>query len=400
MIMKTFAAILLLCFIVLTVPSHGQPYKGNITFGGETRDYMVYLPGSYNESAEFPLVIYLHAYGRTAQQGMDYSQLHVAAETSGYIAAYPSAAPNWNSGISDNPYFSTPDHDDVGFIDVLIDTLRGRYSIDNSRVYACGFSNGGFMAYRLACELGHRIAAVASVGGVHSNTIAAGCNPVRTVPVLHIHGTGDFVVPPDGNEHWPSVDQTLDYWTTRNNCAQADSVALADTDPGDGCTVTRYTYRNSSGITGVEYYRILGGGHTWPGAGPIGVPLGNTNHDIDANAVILSFFDDITNPLTDIGETGNQHVPKDYSLEQNYPNPFTASTTIRFALPKPMTASLIVTDALGREVWRAAASDGEEWRPAGRHSVMFDGSGLPSGMYFYRLETDKTVPARKMLLLK
>jgi len=398
--MKTVPALLLLCFFIPTPPTHGQPLEGSFPFGGVSRDYMVHLPGSYDESATYPLVIYLHAYGRSAQLGMDYTQLHLTADTSGYIVAYPNAAPNWNSGIGDNPYFGTPDHDDIGFIDALIDTLRGRYSIDNSRVYACGYSNGGFMAYRLACELGHRIAAIASVGAVLSGSIAAQCNPVRPVPVLHIHGTGDFVVPPGGNDHWPSVRQTLDHWITENSCTRADSVTVADTDPGDGCTVMKFTYSNCANSSIIEYYRVLGGGHTWPGAGPIGVPAGNTTHDIDANAVILSFFDQFTNLLTDISDERTDAVPMRFSLEQNFPNPFNPTTTIHLTLPRPMTASLTVTDALGREVWRSAGTDGTQpWR-AGRHSAVFDGKKLPSGMYFYRLETEEAVLVKKMMLLK
>ena len=397
MIMKTFPALLVLCFALLAVPSHAQLHQGSFTFDGETREYMVYLPGSYDGSSDAPLVISLHCYAWTAQQWMDYSQLHLAADASGYIVAYPSAIPDWNSGIGENPYFPTPQHDDVGFIEALIDTLRQHYSIDNSRVFACGFSNGGFMSYRLACDLSHRIAAIASVAGVLPNSIAAGCNPIRTVPVLHIHGSGDFVVPVDGNAHWPSVSQTLDHWISRNNCTQADSTAIANSDPNDGCTVMRFSYTNCEQSSDIEYYRVDGGGHTWPGAGPGGVPLGNTTHDIDANAVILSFFDGITNPLADMAEDMGAVMPTQCSLQQNYPNPFNPTTTISYELPRSMEVRLIVTDALGREVWTAG---GRKLEAGGKYSVVFDASGMPSGVYFYRLVTEDAVLVKKMVLMK
>ena len=141
---------------------------------------------------DIPLVIYLHGYGWTAEQDMNYTRLYEVADTTGYIVVYPSGAPYWNSGISDNPDLATSDVDDVGFINALIDTLSAQYSIDFERVYACGYSNGGFMSYKLACQLSNRIAAIASVGGVMPNSLMKNCNPLRTMPILEIHGTNDW----------------------------------------------------------------------------------------------------------------------------------------------------------------------------------------------------------------
>ncbi|PLX33616.1 MAG: hypothetical protein C0600_00145, partial [Ignavibacteria bacterium] len=90
-------------------------------------------------------------------------------------------------------------------------------------------------------------------------------------------------------------------------------------------------------------------------------------------------------------------IPASCILHQNYPNPFNPSTTISFELPRPMAVRLIVTDALGREVWNAGAR-GHYAR--GRHSVIFDASGLPSGVYCYRLVTEDAVLVRKMVVMK
>jgi hypothetical protein len=89
--------------------------------------------------------------------------------------------------------------------------------------------------------------------------------------------------------------------------------------------------------------------------------------------------------------------PKSMLLYSNYPNPFNPSTTIRFYLPKTSIISLIVTDALGREITRLI--DSEE-RDDGDHSVTLTIKDLPSGMYMYRLAGEGEVRTHGMLLLK
>jgi hypothetical protein len=89
-------------------------------------------------------------------------------------------------------------------------------------------------------------------------------------------------------------------------------------------------------------------------------------------------------------------VPTSFGLAQNYPNPFNPRTTIAYDLPQPAFVRLVVYDNLGREL--RILSEGPQM--AGRYTVMFDGTGLGSGIYFYRLQTGETVLTRKMILLK
>jgi N-acetylneuraminic acid mutarotase len=174
-----------------------QPVKentfqlGSFEYEGRTRNYEVYLP--YNYHTNMPVVFALHGYTETVQWFKDYTQLHKLGNTTGFITVYPAAiGKSWNSGLIAPgwPYIDTTVND-VGFISALIDTLEANYDIDMNRIYCCGYSLGGEMTYRLAIELGYRFAAVASVCGLINDVSGNLGDPIRPIPILHIHGTED-----------------------------------------------------------------------------------------------------------------------------------------------------------------------------------------------------------------
>ena len=172
----------------------------------------------------------------------------------------------------------------------MIDTLDNHYSIDLSRIYVCGFSNGGLMSYRLACQLSNRIAAIASVSGVISSGTADNCNSLHPMPVLHIQGTEDHLLPWSGKTGWNSVDLTLSYWSDFNDCAQVDTILLPDLDPTDGCIVEKISYSNCSGKSRVILYKVINGGHYWPDVEPRFSFPGKITNDINAVVEIWNFF--------------------------------------------------------------------------------------------------------------
>jgi hypothetical protein len=97
---------------------------------------------------------------------------------------------------------------------------------------------------------------------------------------------------------------------------------------------------------------------------------------------------------TGIGEI--EELPGQFSLSQNFPNPFNASTNISFALSEPQNVVLNVYDLLGREVGTLI----DERMPAGAHTTVFDASALSSGIYFYRLRAGDLDETKSMILLK
>jgi polyhydroxybutyrate depolymerase len=265
--------------------------NGSFEIDGRNRHYKVYLPENYSNTSDLPLMIYLHAYDWNPNRGMDYTQMNLVADTSGFILVCPSAINNrWNSGVGDNPIWPAPEVDDVGFINALIDTLNENFSIDPKRIYACGFSNGGFMSHKLACQLSHRIAAIASVGGIISAGTVEKCNSQRAMPVLQIHGTLDNTVPINGTSGWYSVDETMSFWSELNGCVKVDTIQVPDIVLSDGCTIQKIIYSNSNRKIKAIYFKVEKGGHSWPSATADYSWSGNRNLDINASVEIWNFL--------------------------------------------------------------------------------------------------------------
>ena len=135
-----------------------------------------------------------------------------------------------------------------------------------ARIYCTGFSNGAAMTYRLAAELTHRLAAIAPIAG-NLLEIAFTWNPIHPIPVLEMHGTADATVPYyDGPDELWSVEESLNFWIQNNNCSlPADTILLPDINTGDNSTVEKISWTNCSDNSSVIHYKIINGGHTWPG---------------------------------------------------------------------------------------------------------------------------------------
>lgn len=271
-----------------------------IVHDGQTREYDVFLPAAYSAGVQMPMVFNLHGIGSNVFEQKFYTNFNSVANAEGFIVVIPQGltdtvgsgdvTPHWNS------YFGS-DVDDVGFLNLLIDAVYTDYDIDLARVYSTGFSNGGFMSYRLACELSDRITAIASVSGSVVLTQFTNCTPSRGVPVMQIHGTEDEVVLYDGTPGFsPPIPDLVDYWVGLNNCDATPTVIdVPNNSTTDNSTVQIEKYLNGDGGSEVWFYIVDNGGHTWPD-GAIDLPGQVTNHDFNASEDIWEFFNQFTHP--------------------------------------------------------------------------------------------------------
>lgn len=252
--------------------SSAQPYRfeSTIESDGRFRTYVISLPSAYyeNDTQRFPLVLALHGTGGSAKQMERMYGLNEKAASTGFIILYPEGIQgdgilglrSWNAGRCCEDAMEK-NVDDIGFISTLIDRMITDFKVDSKKVYVTGMSNGGMMAYRLACELSDKIAAIAAVS---STMMADACEPARAVPVLHIHSLLDTKVPYAGGigiggYNFNSVDSTLSVWTTFGQCE-----ATPERLDNGQFIITRW--KDCKEGVSIESYVTYDGGHSWPGA--------------------------------------------------------------------------------------------------------------------------------------
>ena len=224
------------------------------------REYILYIPDSYDGSTSVPLMLNFHGFGGSASNFMVNTDMRPIAESNNFILVYPQGScsegsSHWNPCPIGGDNKSTAD--DVGFIESLIEKISSQYNVDHERIYAAGYSNGSMMAFGLANYKSELIAAVASVSGAMLGCIGPTSHPM---PVVHFHGTSDEVIPYDGNGYYNAVQSTLDYWINFNN---TNSIPSIYTDNSGVMTIDHYIYDQGDNSVSVEHYKYNGGGHVW-----------------------------------------------------------------------------------------------------------------------------------------
>jgi polyhydroxybutyrate depolymerase len=255
----------------------------SIHSGGLNRTFLVHLAPSYGNQPQ-PLMINYHGYDNTAQRTAQRTNMGAEADKAGFILVFPQGVdspPSWNAGIG--AFGPTGGTDDVQFTRDIISYFEHNYCVNPHRIYVTGYSLGGGMAYRIACTLSDQIAAFATVAGAYYR-IPGGCNPSRPVPLLEIHGQADGYAPYNGNLSMgmAAVQVYLNFWLAHDRCNPTNKVIFQKAD------VTGIEWPHCANGTIVQHYRIIDGGHTWPGSSPT-LGLGYNTHTIDANVVIWNF---------------------------------------------------------------------------------------------------------------
>ena len=225
------------------------------------RNYLIYIPDSYDSEIDYPLMFLFHGFGGIASEFINTADMRDLAESKNFIVVYPQGldlagtGSHWN--CSNPSADNKSDVDDIGFIENLIDQLILDYPvIDSKRIYAAGYSNGGFMSYYLACN-SKKFAAIGSVAGTMLDDSYQSCNANFPTAMINIHGTNDFDVPYDGNTYYPSIPEVVDWWKNFNNTPNEDLLTNQDG------SIEQYKYYNDAGDIYVEHIKILGGDHFW-----------------------------------------------------------------------------------------------------------------------------------------
>ncbi len=268
-------------------------YEQSLNSEAGVRTFQIHVPPGLDPSKPAPLVFAFHGGGENAWQFEGFTHIHDKSDSSGFVlieadgtpalgpSALPPASPDsgvvlevFNAGNCCEYAAQTSGNvDDVGFVSAMIDSVESQICIDPKRVFSTGFSNGGMLSHRLACQLADRIASIVAVSGgsgqtdydkMPSETLFP-CNPGRPVPVLHIHGTQDACYPFDGGwgplslVTFQPVVVTIQDWLTRNGCSTGSPTTVLT---NGAATCNMYPCPEAGAV---ELCTIDGGGHYWPG---------------------------------------------------------------------------------------------------------------------------------------
>lgn len=259
-------------------------YSATLTVNGVSRRYLVIRPNPAPASA--PMLLMLHPSNTLPELMANLAYADDYALTQGYWAVLPQAL----GGVwKDDP--TTSGADDVQFIAALIDTLA-RQGVDPTRVYATGYSSGGFMAERLACQLADRIAAFTIDAAELKGGLAGQCAPAVQRPKLYFLGTADNTVPYAGIASgsaaglW-SASATMSWWAGRQKCGGVLATLLPNRAADNNATSVQLTQYTGCASGALALYTITGGEHAWPGG--ITQSAGVTTQDIMATGLTWKF---------------------------------------------------------------------------------------------------------------
>jgi polyhydroxybutyrate depolymerase len=229
----------------------------------DERHFILQVPETISNNP--PLFISLHGSGGRADRVSLLYQFQTMVNDAGYIGAFPDAiireddVSTWNAHDST---YGIPFVDDVSYISNIIDTLRSSHNFDPARVLVLGWSNGGFMANLLACEIPDKISAIYTLAG-NLRAELTDCSSNGNVAIQHLHPTGDQTVPfaGDSNRGYISAEEANGRWVTFNQCDNStDTIGPFDLTrdvPSDDSN--SYRYQNCQ--ANVEFTIIDGSDH-------------------------------------------------------------------------------------------------------------------------------------------
>ena len=257
-------------------PAGTKSYGATINVGGVTRRYVVVRPDPAPASA--PLLLVLHPTDTTPELTANFTFVADFVESQGFWAVMPEAeGGTWKAEPLDG-------EQDKNFLAALIDVLVSQ-GVDRERVSVAGYSSGGGMAERMACEMADRVASIGVVAATLPLSLYLSCTPSVQRPKVYVLGTDDELVPYYGllDLGLGSAAVMMDFWASRQGCSGSVVTPLPDIE-NDGTTVQREERTGCTGNKTLQLYTVENGGHAWPG-GTTDL-AGRTSRDMSATGVI------------------------------------------------------------------------------------------------------------------
>jgi polyhydroxybutyrate depolymerase len=233
----------------------------NLQLDGVTRNYLIYPPKTYDSVSPVPLLFNFHGYGGTSNDHLTSADMRSLADQENFILVYPQGSldsygsSHWNASLPGGDNKSSAD--DAGFVSAMITAISSSYEVDASRIYACGYSNGGMMSYFLGGSMSDKIAAIGSVSGT---MLDGNPDPTNPVPMINLHGTSDSVLAYYGSDGSTSTSNTLTYWAQKNGVNTTPTITTLTS---ESLNVEKSVYSDTNGTVWVEHYKVINGGHVW-----------------------------------------------------------------------------------------------------------------------------------------
>ena len=263
------------------LPSASPSQPADLVVGGD-RPVTVHVPDSYDANEPAPLLVMLHGYTGSGEGEAEYWKVGPAADARGFVGVYPDGTVDsggsrfWNASASCD--FERSGVDDVGYLTGVIAEIEAELAIDPKQIYVFGYSCGGFMAYRLACEQAGVVAAMVSLAGA-TYADPADCAPDEPVSVVEIHGTADEIVLYEGGDlsdwdpsgsprPYPGAETTAQTWAGYDGCDEASTAVAANVDVDAGLAsatgvaeTSVSEWQGCSSGAAVQLWTVPGGGH-------------------------------------------------------------------------------------------------------------------------------------------
>ena len=261
--------------VTTIAPPTPRTERIQIAVAGRVREYTLHVPSGL-DGAPTALVVDLHGLTSTPDRQELVSGMRTKGAEEGFVVAQPTSA------LVANAWDTLEGSADVAFAQAIVEDVSSRIDIDPDRIFATGFSAGGGMAARLACDATDLFAAVGVVAGAHFGWRR--CEAEAPVPIIGFYGSGDKVVPYEGFGLLPGVVEWAMFRAATLGC----ETTPAATGVADDVVLQSWT--NCDGSSALLLYTIAEGGHGWPGTDDPS-RVGDTTDAIDATDLMWQFFD-------------------------------------------------------------------------------------------------------------